>query len=31
MSDKEFDEAIEKIADQYDDKWVEVIEVVVGN
>ena len=31
MSDKEFDEAIEKIAAQYDDKWVEVIEVVVGN
>lgn len=31
MSDKEFDEAIEKIAAQYDDKWVKVIEVVVGN
>ena len=31
MSDKEFDEAIEKIAAQYDQYWVEVIEVVVGN
>lgn len=31
MTDKEFDEAIEKIAAQYDDKWVKVIEVVVGN
>ena len=31
MTDKEFDEAIEKIAAQYDDKWVQVIEVVVGN
>ena len=30
-TDKEFDEAIEKIAAQYDDKWVKVIEVVVGN
>lgn len=31
MTDKEFDEAIEKIAAQYDQYWVEVIEVVVGN
>lgn len=31
MSDSEFDEAVEKIAAQYDDKWVKVIEVVVGN
>lgn len=28
---KNMTEAIEKIAAQYDDKWVEVIEVVVGN
>lgn len=31
MSVKEFDEAVKNIAAQYDDKWVKVIEVVVGN
>lgn len=31
MTDKEFYEAVKNIAAQYDDKWVEVIEVVVGN
>lgn len=31
MSESEFDEAVKNIAAQYEDKWVEVIEVVVGN
>lgn len=31
MSDKEFYEAVEKIAAKYDKYWVDVIEVVVGN
>ena len=31
MRNSEFDEAVKNIAAQYDDKWVKVIEVVVGN